>query len=569
VNSALASILGYGSPAEMVSSVKDIALQLYADPLGRGEVMERVMRSDGWEYFETPFRKRDGTVIVANLSVRRVNDKNGDPAYLEGFVVDITERKRTEEALRLNEMRLNALLTLSEKTYGLSEVEIIQAALEEAQNLTGSTIGYFHFVNDDRETIELSTWSRTTLEGCTAAQVKHYPLSQAGVWADCARTKKPVVHNDYRSLEGKRGIPEGHSELVRHMSAPVIEGDDVHAIAGVGNKATDYDEADVRQLQLLANDTWRIIRRKRAEEERQKLAAIIETSSDFIGIADLEGKILYINEAGLRIVGIESLARARGKYIGDFLAPEETVRLTGGMMPAIRESGNWVGEFRMIHAASGKPVPVEMNAFMIRNTETGEPIALASISRDISERKRAELALFELATSDPLTGVNNRRRFFELAGRAFKHALLKSLDLSALMIDADHFKDINDKYGHAVGDQVLEGLVTRLRAGLRDTDILGRYGGEEFVVLMPGTDRASALRVAGRLLEEVRREPVDTGRMKLSVTVSIGVAVLDEGRDLTTDDMVNRADEAMYRAKHGGRNCVREWMPGSSMGIEI
>ncbi len=567
VNGAFASILGFSGPEEMISSVKNISSQIYADPLRRDEVIERAFRFDGWKHYEMPFKRKDGTVIITNLTVRGVDDKNGNPAYLEGFVVDITESKKAGEALKLNEMRLNALLTLSEKTHGLSEAEIVQASLEEAQNLTGSPIGYFHFINDDGETIQLAAWSQSARKQCTAEEPQHYLLSVAGVWADCARTKKPAVHNDYPALEGKHELPRGHSELVRHMSVPVIEGDEVKAIAGVANKATEYEEADVRQLQLLANDTWRIVRRKRAEEESQKLAAIIETSSDFIGISDLEGRVLYVNEAGLRLVGIDSLSAVKGKYIGDFLAPEEAVRLTGGMVSSIKESGSWVGEFKMIHTASGRPVPVEMNAFIIRSPETGKPMAFAGISRDISERKRAELALFELATSDPLTGVYNRRRFFELAGRAFKHALLKSQELSALMIDVDHFKAINDKYGHAVGDQILAKLVTRLRAGLRDSDILGRYGGEEFVVLMPGTDRTSALRVAGRLLDEVRRDPVNTGRKTIPVTVSIGIAVLEEGRDLTTDDLINRADEAMYRAKHDGRNCVREWTPGTGMGI--
>ena len=100
-------------------------------------------------------------------------------------------------------MRLNSLLELSEKTHGLSENEIIQAALEEAEELTGSAISYFHLVNEDQETIELVAWSKQTLGGCTAVPVKHYPLSRAGVWADCARLKRPVIHNDYPGLAEK------------------------------------------------------------------------------------------------------------------------------------------------------------------------------------------------------------------------------------------------------------------------------------------------------------------------------------------------------------------------------
>ncbi|MBP7584044.1 MAG: diguanylate cyclase [Spirochaetes bacterium] len=559
VNPALAAMMGYDSPDEMVSSITDIAGQLYVDASQRRRVMDSVMGTDGWIHAEVLFRRKNGSSITANVTMRKILRRDGSIEYLEGFVEDVTELRRTMDALKLNEMRLNSLLELSEKTMGLSENDIIQAALEEAEELTGSAISYLHFVNEDQETIELIAWSKETLKECTADPVKHYPLSKAGVWADCARVKKPVIHNDYANLAGRKGLPEGHSALARHMSVPVIEGGKLRVIAGVGNKRSDYDDADVRQMQLLANDTWRIVQRKRAEDERQKLAAIIETSSDFIGIADLEGKIIYVNEAGLRLSGIESHARVRGMHIREFIAPEEAVAIAPVILPAIMSAGSWVGEFRMINASTGKTVPVEMNAFIIRHPDTREPMAMASITRDISERKRAELALLELATSDPLTGVYNRRRFFELAGRTFKQSLLKGLNLSALMVDADRFKEINDRYGHAVGDRVLTGLVARLRNGLRESDILGRYGGEEFVVLMPGTDRASAMRVAARLLEEVRRSPIDTGRLRLSVTVSVGVSVLEEGRDLAIDDLIRRADEAMYRAKQAGRDCVRVW----------
>jgi len=125
------------------------------------------------------------------------------------------------------------------------------------------------------------------------------------------------------------------------------------------------------------------------------------------------------------------------------------------------------------------------------------------------------------------------------------------------MIDADHFKDVNDSYGHAIGDQVLIGIVIRLKKCLRDSDILARYGGEEFVILMPGADINTASVVAERLREEVKKTPIPTSRVSLPITISIGVSVLIENVDLTIDDLVNRADQAMYEAKHSGRDCVR------------
>lgn len=185
----------------------------------------------------------------------------------------LRSRERAEERVRAarlaqrEERRVVEVLSLSERLEALSEREIIQEGLELAVRLTESRIGYFHFVNDDQKTIELAAWSRDTLASyCTAAYDAHYPIDQAGVWADCARLHEPVVHNDYPHLTDRHGLPEGHAPLQRHMSVPVIEGGMVRVIAGVGNKEASYAQDDVRILQLLANDLWKLIQRKRADD---------------------------------------------------------------------------------------------------------------------------------------------------------------------------------------------------------------------------------------------------------------------------------------------------------------
>ncbi|HPF57570.1 MAG TPA: GAF domain-containing protein [Candidatus Competibacteraceae bacterium] len=172
---------------------------------------------------------------------------------------------------QLNEERLNSLLTLSEQAHHLTEQDIISLGLEEAVRLTQSWIGYFHFINDDQQTLQLFAWSRETFKTCTAAPDHHYAIEMAGVWADCARKRQPVIHNDYQNLPNKRGYPPGHSHLIRHMSVPVIEQDKVRMIIGVGNKPDDYDETDARQLLLIARHIWKIICRHRIEARTQRL----------------------------------------------------------------------------------------------------------------------------------------------------------------------------------------------------------------------------------------------------------------------------------------------------------
>lgn len=176
------------------------------------------------------------------------------------------ERARTEDVARRDERRMIEVLSLSERLEKLDEREVIQEGLELAVRLTDSRIGYFHFVNDDQNTIELVTWSKATLEHyCKAAYDTHYPLDQAGVWADCARLREPVVHNDYPNLVTRRGLPEGHAPLQRHMSVPVVEAGQVRIIMGVGNKENPYDHDNVRLLQMLANDLWKLIQRRRSD----------------------------------------------------------------------------------------------------------------------------------------------------------------------------------------------------------------------------------------------------------------------------------------------------------------
>ncbi|MEI7999093.1 MAG: GAF domain-containing protein, partial [Candidatus Omnitrophota bacterium] len=147
----------------------------------------------------------------------------------------------------------------------LPEKELLTAGLELAEKLTDSKIGFLHFVNEDQETLELITWTAGALKGCTAAFDAHYPVSQAGIWADSMRNRAPVIFNDYTGHTAKKGLPPGHATMTRLISVPVLEGGLVRMMMGVGNKSTDYENFDVESLQLLGNDLWRIARRGRLE----------------------------------------------------------------------------------------------------------------------------------------------------------------------------------------------------------------------------------------------------------------------------------------------------------------
>jgi diguanylate cyclase (GGDEF)-like protein/PAS domain S-box-containing protein len=177
------------------------------------------------------------------------------------------------------------------------------------------------------------------------------------------------------------------------------------------------------------------------------------------------------------------------------------------------------------------------------------------VVRDVTERRHASDELKRLATTDHLTGVTNRARFFELAEDEIEVARRTDRPLSLVMVDADRFKSVNDTHGHAVGDAVLRELAGACREELRAVDVLARLGGEEFAILMPSCDGMMASVIAERLRRAVASRAVDTDAGPVGVTASFGVAELRPD-DKGVEALLKRADRALYAAKDAGRDRV-------------
>jgi diguanylate cyclase (GGDEF)-like protein/PAS domain S-box-containing protein len=181
----------------------------------------------------------------------------------------------------------------------------------------------------------------------------------------------------------------------------------------------------------------------------------------------------------------------------------------------------------------------------------GEIVSLLGIATDFTQFYKLKEELARQATTDELTGVRNRRSLLETARQEFTRALRYQHPLSVLMLDIDHFKDINDSHGHDVGDQVLRAVADACRRELRDSDVLGRLGGEEFGVVLPNTRHEGALAVAERLRARIEALRVGDG---IAPKVSIGVACMEGANGI--EDVLKRADQALYAAKAAGRNRV-------------
>jgi PAS domain S-box-containing protein len=243
---------------------------------------------------------KEGSVYWIDNYIHIRRDNNGNITHYEGLILDISDRKQAENALALEKQRMESLLTLS--LMGQKpDPEIIAEAIEDAIRLTGSTIGYLATLNEDESVMTMQYWSKSAHESCkTVDKPIVYPVEKTGLWGEAVRQRKPIVTNDYAADSPfKHGIPDGHVPLVRHMNIPVFDGDHIVAVAGVGNKIVDYNEGDIRQLQLLMQGWWQVTVRKRAEaalwESREHYRALIDYSQLAIAVLDVNHKIIMVN----------------------------------------------------------------------------------------------------------------------------------------------------------------------------------------------------------------------------------------------------------------------------------
>jgi diguanylate cyclase (GGDEF)-like protein len=192
-----------------------------------------------------------------------------------------------------------------------------------------------------------------------------------------------------------------------------------------------------------------------------------------------------------------------------------------------------------------------------------------ALKDEIEAQKCNQLVLEQLARTDPLTNTLNRRAFFEQGQKLFQHAIDSGGPLTVIMLDLDHFKEVNDHYGHIIGDQVLSAVVERIHQNMRAGDYLARYGGEEFIVIMPDLSRQMAFVAAERIRKGVERVPFLVQRDVVKITVSLGVAAIAGDTPINSfRDLVQQADQALYASKNKGRNCTSLFRKGKRIARE-
>ncbi len=439
VNATFSAITGY-SRAETIGH-STIELGLWQHEEDRAALIDALKGSGHVQHIEVALRKNTGEAFTGLFSAETILI-DGEQCILS-CVSDITEQKRAEQTLRESEARRVAaqaaaletqrqarlaalnlmedafaartraeaalaslkasevrlaqqarraevLLGLSDAAETMDERAFMQYGMEQAEQLTGSRISFIHFVNADQESIELGTWSRATLQHyCQAAVDSHYPISQAGIWADALRRREPVLFNDYAAAAGKHGLPEGHAELQRLISVPVIEGGLVRMMAGVGNKAEPYTELDVETVRLLASEIWRMVRQYRADAALRASEAhyreLFEGNPHPMWVFDVATQaFLAVNDAAIAHYGYtreEFLAMT----IRDIRPREDVARL---MQQLEKEGQSSIQAGLWRHRRKdGSIILVEITAHALR---FGDHAAKLVLAHDVTEREAAE-----------------------------------------------------------------------------------------------------------------------------------------------------------------------------------
>lgn len=533
-----------------------------------------------------------GEMLVRRKQASSAVAKQLETAFSEArdyrFLAAVNDNSEVDERRRL----LASVASVRDAVYNLLAV---------AERALQPTTLAFYWLDSAGDTLRLKE-ARGASDSLAADGVP----AKEGVFGVILTKCAPLRLSNLRNYRGLAYYREGEaiaSDITDFIGVPLLDGPHLRGVLVADRQGgAEFSSMDQAVLEALAVEVMRTVEverligdmdheRKRRERFFRAIQAFARARTTaevahaaFESVAQV-GKPAFV--ALLRQEGEDLVIRAqhglRDDMIGTTVAEPSALSVsalkTATVLPL---PGVQVHE----HSLFGKQLPTSMvtDARVFPLSAQDRPfgawvVALSEgrLSPEVDEMLRAlsfqvaiscanavlNDSLERLATTDGLTSLFNRRYFMQLSQERLTRAERYGRKVTLVMVDVDHFKSVNDTYGHPVGDLVLKAVAKVLQHEARKTDVVGRLGGEEFVVLMDETDLFGALQVADRIRERVQREVVASEHGKLSVTISLGVATFpDDGNSL--DLLISHADEALYRAKHAGRNRTVAYSTGSS-----
>ena len=463
-------------------------------------------------------------LVVSGLLSAHVQVKVAALPHTLGWqviLVDITERKKTEERLHASEERWKlALEAVGDGVWDWNVQTGAAVYSRRLEQLYGFAEGEFgHQLEDSSSRIHPQDRARAV------AALQAYLTGQRASYS-----------NEHRGC-----CKDGSWKWVLSRGAIVSRTEDGKPVRMIGT-----------HVDITAN--------KQAEEALRAAArfqeAVFDSLSAHLVVLDHQGIIVQTNAAWRKYAADNDFANgpdfSGGKYL-DVLAcitEDDTGVLLAATTGIAAVACGEVSDFQLQYPFFA---PADKRWFTMKVTPVHDAEQRIVISHeDVSNLKAAELASWKLANIDTLTSALSRRNLFNLAEQELARSRRYDLPLMVLMLDLDHFKLINDQYGHAVGDTVLQAFVQTVSGVLRESDLIGRVGGEEFAVLLPNTTQEGGCALAQRIIDSVRSSPVAVGDKLIPYTVSIGAGCLSG--EITFSALLDLADTALYRAKHGGRD---------------
>jgi diguanylate cyclase (GGDEF)-like protein/PAS domain S-box-containing protein/putative nucleotidyltransferase with HDIG domain len=424
--------------------------------------------------------------------------------------------------------------------------EHLDYALNELLQMNGSQYGYIYFYDEDREEFIINSWTKGVMKEC---DVKEYPavynLEKTGIWGEVVRQRKAIIVNDFaKKSPYKKGYPKGHVELKRFMSIPLFIDGKIVAVAGFGNKAKDYGKEDVYDMSMLLNGVWTAVQRRETEErlnyERNKYYQTLKSMGDGVIIVDRNKKIEFINDAAARLIGWDSFFATGRKYdevvvlsFDDAQNDPVDTTLVTGEASKILNYAKMVSKDNEYYYVSGVSSPIYSGA--------ESKLSVVFVFRDITERIEQRKKIEYISFHDYLTGIYNRRFFEEELARL---DVKRNLPISIMLGDINGLKLTNDVFGHKHGDLLIKKVAEILKDTMRSDDIIARWGGDEFVMLLPNTDSKSAADIAKRVEAKMNNSSISPLGCSISLAFDVKTEI-----SMDVQRVLANAEAKMYLKK--------------------